>query len=326
MDGIHQELLDFQECFRKEVSKVIVGQDETLELLLVALFCQGHVLLTGVPGLAKTLLINTLSRLFHLDFNRIQCTPDLMPSDISGIEVLEESLENTKQRHFRFIQGPVFTNLLLADEINRTSPRTQAALLQAMQEHQITISGKTYTLPSPFIVFATQNPIDSEGTYMLPEAQLDRFLFNIDMGYPTLEEEMRIAEQTETLPLSELNPVFEPEQLMKFQSIVSSVPIVPRWITWIVGLVRATRPKESKCPQIQQYVEWGAGVRASQNIVHAARAKALISGANAVRKEDISFVLHAVLRHRIILNFMGEAEQWTPEALIDLLLKDSHAA
>ncbi|MGK5090673.1 MoxR family ATPase [Deltaproteobacteria bacterium TL4] len=316
----HEALLGFNKQFKAEIGKVIVGQESIVEMLVIALFCKGHVLLTGVPGLAKTLLVKTLSSLFHLDFNRIQCTPDLMPSDITGGEILSESIE-TGQRHFCFIQGPVFTNLLLADEINRTSPRTQAALLQAMQERQITASGKTYDLPNPFIVFATQNPIDSEGTYPLPEAQLDRFLFNVEMTYPSEKEEARIAE----LPAAEyqelLTPVFEPRVLLDCQKLVRAVPITHDLLSWVVRFVRATRPQESKVDFIQNYVEWGAGVRASQNIVMAARAKALLSGDSAVKLEHVRAVIVPVLRHRIILNFVGEAEKWNSELVIEKLLE-----
>ena len=239
-EQLHQELLEFSSKFKDSISQVIIGQQEILDQLVVALFCRGHVLITGVPGLAKTLLIRSLAQLFHLKFNRIQCTPDLMPSDITGVEILEES---GSDRSFRFIPGPVFTNLLLADEINRTSPRTQAALLQAMQEQEVTVSGQTRTLEDPFIVFATQNPIDSEGTYPLPEAQLDRFLFNIDIRYPAEAEEIEIAKLPSTFDASPLEPIFEPELISRFQNLVNAVPMGSHLVEWVVHFIRETRPE-----------------------------------------------------------------------------------
>ncbi len=315
---INARLREFLVQFRTEIHRVIVGQEEVLDQLLIALLCNGHVLLTGVPGLAKTLLIKTLANLFRLDFNRIQCTPDLMPSDISGVEILDD---NEEERRFRFIEGPVFTNLLLADEINRTSPRTQAALLQAMQEKQVTVAGKTYQLTQPFIVFATQNPIDSEGTYPLPEAQLDRFLFNVEMEYPSAKEEAEIAVQSQSKS-QEVDAFFDGSDLMKIQQLVDEVPIAPHVIDWIVQLVRATRPKDSSVEPIRKYVEWGAGVRASQNLVRAARAHALLQGDPVVGKKNVCYVAPSVLRHRIIVNFIGESDQWTPIRLIQLLLEN----
>ena len=315
---INARLREFLVQFRTEIHRVIVGQEEVLDQLLIALLCNGHVLLTGVPGLAKTLLIKTLANLFRLDFNRIQCTPDLMPSDISGVEILDD---NEEERRFRFIEGPVFTNLLLADEINRTSPRTQAALLQAMQEKQVTVAGKTYQLTQPFIVFATQNPIDSEGTYPLPEAQLDRFLFNVEMEYPSAKEEAEIAVQSQS-QFREVDAFFDGSDLMKIQQLVDEVPIAPHVIDWIVQLVRATRPKDSSVEPIRKYVEWGAGVRASQNLVRAARAHALLQGDPVVGKKNVCYVAPSVLRHRIIVNFIGESDQWTPIRLIQLLLEN----
>ena len=315
---INARLREFLVQFRTEIHRVIVGQEEVLDQLLIALLCNGHVLLTGVPGLAKTLLIKTLANLFRLDFYRIQCTPDLMPSDISGVEILDD---NEEERRFRFIEGPVFTNLLLADEINRTSPRTQAALLQAMQEKQVTVAGKTYQLTQPFIVFATQNPIDSEGTYPLPEAQLDRFLFNVEMEYPSAKEEAEIAVQSQSKS-QEVDAFFDGSDLMKIQQLVDEVPIAPHVIDWIVQLVRATRPKDSSVEPIRKYVEWGAGVRASQNLVRAARAHALLQGDPVVGKKNVCYVAPSVLRHRIIVNFIGESDQWTPIRLIQLLLEN----
>lgn len=322
IETLHKALLAFPEKFKKEVSKIIVGQEDILDLMIVALFCNSHVLLTGVPGLAKTLLIRTVASLFHLHFNRVQCTPDLMPSDITGVEILDETTHG-HERQFRFVKGPVFTNLLLADEINRTSPRTQAALLQAMQEKQITIVGKTYTLEEPFIVFATQNPIDSEGTYLLPEAQLDRFLFNISIDYPSKQEEIEIATQNKAFQQSaNLEPILDQSQLLQFQKLVQDVPIAQHLVEWIVEFVRETRPGESTNGDVKRFVEWGAGVRASQNIVMAARAKALLSGRNAVASDDIRAVLPSILRHRIIINFVGEAEGWNSDRIINHLLKN----
>ena len=317
-EQLHQELLEFSNKFKDSISQVIIGQQEILDQLVVALFCRGHVLITGVPGLAKTLLIRSLAQLFHLKFNRIQCTPDLMPSDITGVEILEES---GTDRSFRFIPGPVFTNLLLADEINRTSPRTQAALLQAMQEQEVTVSGQTRTLEDPFIVFATQNPIDSEGTYPLPEAQLDRFLFNIDIRYPAEAEEIEIAKLPSTFDASPLEPIFEPELISRFQNLVNAVPMGSHLVEWVVHFIRETRPEQSRFKEVQELVEWGAGVRASQNIVRAARARAVLEGSSAVRPEQIRAILLPVLRHRIILNFSAEAEQWTTDRLIEWLIE-----
>ena len=317
-EQLHQELLEFSSKFKDSISQVIIGQQEILDQLVVALFCRGHVLITGVPGLAKTLLIRSLAQLFHLKFNRIQCTPDLMPSDITGVEILEES---GTDRSFRFIPGPVFTNLLLADEINRTSPRTQAALLQAMQEQEVTVSGQTRTLEDPFIVFATQNPIDSEGTYPLPEAQLDRFLFNIDIRYPAEAEEIEIAKLPSTFDASPLEPIFEPELISRFQDLVNAVPMGSHLVEWVVHFIRETRPEQSRFKEVQELVEWGAGVRASQNIVRAARARAVLEGSSAVRPGHIRAILLPVLRHRIILNFSAEAEQWTTDRLIEWLIE-----
>ena len=257
-EQLHQELLEFSNKFKDSISQVIIGQQEILDQLVVALFCRGHVLITGVPGLAKTLLIRSLAQLFHLKFNRIQCTPDLMPSDITGVEILEES---GTDRSFRFIPGPVFTNLLLADEINRTSPRTQAALLQAMQEQEVTVSGQTRTLEDPFIVFATQNPIDSEGTYPLPEAQLDRFLFNIDIRYPAEAEEIEIAKLPSTFDASSLEPIFEPELISRFQTW--STPC--RWgATWLSGWYILSVKQGPSRADSRRFRNWWNGAQGSE--------------------------------------------------------------
>ncbi len=309
---------NFPQRFKDAMGEVIIGQQQVLELLVTALLCDGHVLLTGVPGLAKTMLVRCLAGLFQLSSNRIQCTPDLMPSDISGIEVLEETA--ARERHFRFIPGPVFTNLLLADEINRTSPRTQAALLQAMQERQVTVAGKTHTINRPFIVFATQNPIDSEGTYSLPEAQLDRFLFNIEITYPQFDEEVQIAQLELSAHPQEAPAIFDLEMLETLHTAAMSVPIAPSLVKAIVTMVRQSRPQESNLPEVQRFVEWGAGVRASQYLVRAARAHAFLKGDAAVRLEHVVAVAAAVLRHRIIPNFIAEAEGWTAERIVERLL------
>lgn len=319
LQALHQELIEFPQRFKQEIAKVIVGQQSTLDLMVVSLFCGGHVLLTGVPGLAKTLLIRALSAIFHLSFNRLQCTPDLMPSDITGVEILDE-MGGGHERAFRFVQGPVFANLLLTDEINRASPRTQAALLQAMQEKQVTISGKTYDLEAPFIVFATQNPIDSEGTYPLPEAQLDRFFFNIEIDYPSQAEEIQIAAQATGFNIDALQPVFEKDKLAAFQELVEQVPVAPSLVEWIIRLVRSTRPQESPIEEVRRYVEWGAGVRASQYLVKAARAHALAAGQETVTRKNVLAVLYPVLRHRIILNFIAETEGWDANRIIGQLI------
>lgn len=318
-EALYQELLEFPKRFKQEISKVIVGQDAVLDLLVVALLSKGHVLLTGVPGLAKTLLVKSLARLFHLDFNRIQCTPDLMPSDITGVEILEEA---GGIRSFRFIPGPVFTHLFLADEINRTSPRTQSALLQAMQEKQVTVSGKTHPLQDPFILFATQNPIDSEGTYLLPEAQLDRFLLNVHLSYPPLEEELQIAIHAQESSLDDIQPLFRAETFIQLQQSILAIPVASYLVQWAVQFVRLTRPQESTEDWVHRYVEWGAGVRASQSLILAAKAKAALSQRTAVHLEDLHAVVEPVLRHRIIMNFTAAAEGWDSVKVIQRLLKE----
>ncbi|MBF0276180.1 MAG: MoxR family ATPase [SAR324 cluster bacterium] len=320
IEQIHERIIAFPQRFKNEIGKIIIGQEEILDLMIISLFCNGHVLITGVPGLAKTLLVKTVASLFHLDFNRIQCTPDLMPSDIIGVEILDDAVHGL-ERKFRFVRGPVFTNLLLADEINRTSPRTQAALLQAMQEKEITVVGTTHSLQAPFIVFATQNPIDSEGTYLLPEAQLDRFLFNIFIDYPSLEQEIEIASLAPLDNGNATQSLLGHDDLIQFQRLVHDLPIPRHLVQWIVKFVRATRPQESEDDDVKRFVEWGAGVRASQSIVLASKAKALLSGHNVVSSEDIQSVLLPVLRHRIIINFVGEAETWNSDRIIQNLME-----
>lgn len=321
IEQLHETLLAFPQRFKEEINKVIVGQEEILDLMVTALLCNGHVLITGVPGLAKTLLVKTVASLFQLNFNRVQCTPDLMPSDITGVEILEETYAG-QERSFRFIQGPLFTHLLLADEINRTSPRTQAALLQAMQEKQVTVVGKTYALEEPFIVFATQNPIDSEGTYLLPEAQLDRFLFNLFIEYPAVQEEIEIATHRPFDSAVALQSILDRSYLMDFQKLVHNFPIAQHLVEWIVNFVRATRPQIGTHAAVNRFVEWGAGVRASQYLVLAAKAKGLLAGRNTVTWQDVQAVLFPILRHRIIINFVGEAEGWKSDQIISLLLEE----
>ncbi|MDP3683449.1 MAG: AAA family ATPase, partial [Ignavibacteria bacterium] len=289
-------------------AKVIIGQDEIIDHLLLSLLSRGHCLLVGVPGLAKTLIIKTLADVLHLKFNRIQFTPDLMPSDITGTEILEED-SITKKREFRFILGPVFANVILADEINRTPPKTQAALLEAMQEHKVTIAGKTYSLDEPFFVLATQNPIEQEGTYPLPEAQLDRFMFNLWLDYPSLDEEKEIVKTTTGGFFPELNKVVTAEELVNYQRLVRRVPVAENVISFAVNFVNKTRPNNPEAPIfIKEWLRWGAGPRASQYLILAAKAKAVCDGRFTPNIDDVKSVLIPVLRHRIITNFNAEAE------------------
>ena len=304
-----------------EVHKIIVGQDDVLEQCLMAMFCGGHALVVGVPGLAKTLLISTLARTLSLGFSRIQFTPDLMPSDMTGTEVIEED-KATGARELRFVKGPIFSNVILADEINRTPPKTQAALLEAMQERQVTAGGVRHPLPEPFFVLATQNPIEQEGTYPLPEAQLDRFMFDVRVEYPSADEELQIIKQTTTLQDAVVEPQITGDDVLRIQGLGRQVPIADHVARYVLRLVRATRAREaSKKPAIvEQYVSWGAGPRASQYIVLAAKAKAILSGATHVMPEHIRAVALPVLRHRIITNFNAEADGITTEDIITDLL------
>ena len=300
---------------KEEIAKVVVGQDEVVDALITAIFCHGHVLMVGVPGLAKTLLVKTLSQSMHLDFRRIQFTPDLMPSDIIGSEILDDS------RRFVFIKGPVFTNVVLADEINRTPPKTQAALLEAMQERQVTAAGKEYSLDEPFFVLATQNPIEQEGTYPLPEAQLDRFMFQVNLDYPKFEEEVAILKQTTGVEVGKINAILSAEDIMKFQSLVREVPVPHNVFEMTVRLVHKTRPSESIAPEItKKYISFGAGPRAGQNLILAAKCKALMRGKYSVDYEDVAAVARWVLRHRIVRNFKAEAEGITSDVIIDQLV------
>jgi MoxR-like ATPase len=305
---------------KSELGKVIVGQDAVIEELLVALFCRGHALLVGVPGLAKTLLISTLSKTLGLSFNRIQFTPDLMPSDITGTEVIEED-KTTGGRVLRFVRGPVFAHVILADEINRTPPKTQAALLEAMQEHQVTAGGKMHRLPQPFFVLATQNPIEQEGTYPLPEAQLDRFMFNINVGYPSEDEEFQIVRLTTMGRDIQLQQVLGGEEVMQLQEIVRKVPVADHVIRYALQFSRLTRRTEGNCPDfVNDYVGWGAGPRASQYLILAGKARALLKGRYHVSTEDIRQVALPVLRHRIVTNFNAEAEGIKSDTIVKKLI------
>jgi len=304
-----------------EIGKVIIGQRDVVEQLLVALFSGGNCLLVGVPGLAKTLLISTLARILSLRFSRIQFTPDLMPSDITGTEILEEDV-GTGKRIFKFVRGPIFANIVLADEINRTPPKTQAALLQAMQEHEVTAGGTTHALELPFFVLATQNPIEQEGTYPLPEAQLDRFMFNIKVGYPSVEEEMQIVEVTTRPRTADPRPVLDGAQIQHFQNLVRRVPVAKHVIAYAVRLARATRPGAPDGKGIHEFVGWGAGPRAGQHLVLGAKARAALHGRPTPGLEDVKAVSHDVLRHRVVTNFNAEAEGVNADQLIDRLLEE----
>jgi MoxR-like ATPase len=311
-----ERLNDGYKRIRKELSKAIVGQDRVIEELLIAIFARGHCLLVGVPGLAKTLMIRTLAESLTLSFSRIQFTPDLMPSDITGTEVLQED-KASGQRMFKFLHGPIFANVILADEINRTPPKTQAALLEAMQERQVTVGGARHRLPDPFFVLATQNPIEQEGTYPLPEAQQDRFMFNIIVDYPEEEEEFRIVEMTTTTHQPQLSRVLSATDILEMQDIVRKVPVAPYVIRYAMKFTRLTRKEKGTVPDfIRDYVTWGAGPRASQFLVLAAKARAVLHGRYYVSCEDIRAVAPPVLRHRIITNFNAEAEGIKPDEIV----------
>ncbi len=315
-----EKLKAVREALMVEMRKVIIGQTEVLDLLLVAMFSRGHCLLVGVPGLAKTLMISTLARVLNLRFNRIQFTPDLMPSDITGTDIIQEDAE-THRRGFVFVKGPVFANLLLADEINRTPPKTQAALLQAMQEYQVTASGKTYTLEPPFFVLATQNPVEQEGTYPLPEAQLDRFMFMVKVGYPSREEERAIVKSTTVEGGGEPAAVLTANDILAIQRMVRKVPVSDHVVDYAVALARATRPGEKDTPEfINNWLTWGAGPRAAQYLVLGEKARAITRGRLNVSVEDIKQMAKPVLRHRIITNFNADAEGVEADGIIEKLL------
>jgi MoxR-like ATPase len=300
---------------KNEIHKVIVGQDEAVDQVLVTIFSRGHCLLVGVPGLAKTLLVNTISQTLGLSFNRIQFTPDLMPSDIIGSEILDES------RNFKFIKGPLFSNIILADEINRTPPKTQSALLEAMQEKSVTTAGKNYKLPAPFFVLATQNPIEQEGTYPLPEAQLDRFMFNIWVDYPSFQEELAIVKSTTSDSDIVLNHILNAEQILAYQDLIRRIPVTDHVMEYAVKLVGKTRLNSELAPQLtKDFITWGAGPRASQNLIIGAKCHAALNGKYSPDIEDVKAVAKPILRHRIVRNYRAEAEGWSMDKIIDQLL------
>ncbi len=303
-----------------ELHKVIIGQDAVIELLLQALLSGGHCLLVGVPGLAKTMMISTLAKVLRMSFNRIQFTPDLMPADITGTDIIEED-RATGKREFRFVKGPIFANILLADEINRTPPKTQAALLQAMQEHQVTAGGQDYDIPKPFFVLATQNPIEQEGTYPLPEAQLDRFMFMVNVDYPTRDEERHIVKTTTSETAAEPDQILIAEDIIALQRIVRKLPVSQHVVDYAVNLVRASRPTDETAPQfVKDYLSWGAGPRAAQYLVLAAKSRALLAGRYNISAEDIRASAKPVMRHRLFTNFNADAESITPDKLVEMLI------
>jgi MoxR-like ATPase len=316
-----RQLAAAYEQMMAEIGKVIVGQKEVIEQLLMALFSRGHCLLVGVPGLAKTLLVSTVSRILHLSFKRIQFTPDLMPSDITGTDILQDDTE-TGRRKFVFLPGPVFANMLLADEINRTPPKTQAALLEAMQEHHVTAGAHTYPLPEPFFVLATQNPIEQEGTYPLPEAQLDRFMFNIIVGYPSRSEELEIMQRTTGSEQQELQPLLNGAQILELQKVVRQVVVADHVFSYAADLVRASRPRDAGVPKfIPELVSWGAGPRASQYLILGGKARAILHGRLHVTTDDIKAVAYPVLRHRLVTTFNADAEGVTTDDIIGRLIQ-----
>ncbi|MCR9292143.1 MAG: MoxR family ATPase [bacterium] len=316
-----REFREHRDTMRRELAKVVVGQDEVIEQMLAAIFTRGHCLLEGVPGLAKTLMVSSLARIVDVDFNRIQFTPDLMPSDITGTNVLDE--DESGKRQFRFVEGPIFTNILLADEINRTPPKTQAALLQAMQEREVSVGRATYALPDPFFTIATQNPIEQEGTYPLPEAQLDRFMFNIIVNYPTEEEEERILLATTRNEKPEVNKVLSARAIINIQKLVQSVAVSPYIVKYVAHLVRATRPADERAPKfIRELVDWGAGPRAGQFLINGGKAIAAMDGRFSVAIDDIRAIAVPVLRHRVSTNFQAQAEGLTTEKLVQKLVQE----
>ena len=322
LGDVLQEFSQHRRLMQEELQKVIVGQDEVIEQIFAAIFTRGHCLLVGVPGLAKTLMVSTLAKILDIRFKRIQFTPDLMPSDITGTNVLEE--EDSGRRNFRFVEGPIFTNILLADEINRTPPKTQAALLQAMQERQVTVGQETYDLPEPFFTIATQNPIEQEGTYPLPEAQLDRFMFNIKVDYPSLDEEERILASTTRSEKVEIRKVLSGKAIVNLQKLVASVAVSQYIIQYVSRLVRATRPKDESAPDyIKELVDWGAGPRAGQFLIQGGKALAAMDGRFSVAIEDVQKVAIPVLRHRLSTNFQAQAEGLTTEDLIERLIRET---
>jgi MoxR-like ATPase len=320
-----REVQDAYNRLKAEIRKVIVGQDEVVEQMLMAIFCRGHAVVVGVPGLAKTLLISTIARTLSLGFSRIQFTPDLMPADITGTEVIQED-RTTGHRELKFVRGPIFANVILADEINRTPPKTQAALLEAMQERQVTVGGVRHELPKPFFVLATQNPIEQEGTYPLPEAQLDRFMFQIQIKYPGMDEELEIVRRASVRTAETISSVLDETGIRKIQEIVRQMPVADHVISYALRLVRATRVKEpmdlnlQRPQKVSDYVAWGAGPRASEFLVLGAKAAALLRGATHVTPDHVRFVAKPVLRHRLMANFNAEADQVSTDDIIDDLL------
>jgi MoxR-like ATPase len=310
---------------REQMSQVIVGQGDVIDQLLIALFSRGHCLLEGVPGLAKTLMISTLARCLSMSFSRVQFTPDLMPADITGTDVLQEN-RDTGERSFRFIHGPLFHNVVLADEINRTPPKTQAALLEAMQERQVTVGQTRHTLPDPFFVLATQNPIEQEGTYQLPEAQQDRFMFKVFVEYPSFQEERQIARQTTGLQVDDIRQVLTAEEINELQKIVRQVPVTDHVIDYALALVRQTRIGSEGVPEfVEEWLSWGAGPRAVQNLLLGGKARALLQGRTYVSTEDIQALAAPVLRHRIVTNFSAESDGITADTVIERLIKETPA-
>ncbi|HAC91520.1 MAG TPA: AAA family ATPase [Planctomycetaceae bacterium] len=316
-----KEFRDHRDTMRQELAKVIVGQSEVVEQLLAAIFTRGHCLLEGVPGLAKTLMVSTLARIIDVSFNRVQFTPDLMPSDITGTNVLDE--DESGRRQFNFVQGPIFTNILLADEINRTPPKTQAALLQAMQEREVSVGRTTYALPDPFFTIATQNPIEQEGTYPLPEAQLDRFMFNIKVGYPTLEEEEQILMNTTRNERPEIQTILSARAVLNIQKLVQSVAVSPYIVKYVAHLVRSTRTVDARAPKfVRVLVDWGAGPRAGQSLINGGKAIAAMDGRFSVGIEDVRRVAVPLLRHRLSNNFQAQAEGLDSEQIVKRLVKE----
>lgn len=318
MSEVEQLNILIERCniLKKEIGKVIIGQEDIINKVLISIFSSGHCLLVGVPGLAKTLLVNTISKVLGLSYNRIQFTPDLMPSDITGSEILDSN------REFRFIKGPIFSNIVLADEINRTSPKTQSALLEAMQEHSVTIAGKTYPLSEPFFVLATQNPIEQEGTYPLPEAQLDRFMFNLKLDYPSFEEEIEILKNTTTDNSVEVSPVLSAEDITTLQQIIKRIPVNDNIYRYVVSLSEKTRLNKEENSLAKRYLSWGAGPRASQYLIIGAKCSAALKGKYSPDIEDVKDVASAVLRHRIVLNYSAQAEGLVPEDIINMIIDE----
>ena len=318
-EEILEKARNARKAIHEELSKVIVGQKGVIDEILLCLFTGSHCLLTGVPGLAKTLLVSSIAKVFDLKFNRIQFTPDLMPADITGLEILEESQNGHRQ--MKFVKGPIFANVILADEINRTPPKTQSSLLEAMQEHQVTAAGETYKLEEPFFVLATQNPIEMEGTYPLPEAQLDRFMFNIFVDFPDLEDEIEVIMRTTSEKPKDLSVLYTAEEVIGFSELVRKVPVAKEVVKYAVQLAAASRPGENSPSFVKDFVHYGAGIRAGQYLIKGAKAKALLDGNNHVSADDVKAVAHSVLRHRLGLSYKAEAQGMTAEGIVSRLLE-----